>query len=260
MAQEKLGIQSGLLFANPISPKFSIPKADIDLAISQAVAEAEEKGIRGHANTPFILERIKDLTAGTSVAANRSLVSTNVELAARIARNLSRLGRKSQDTLYTYRVPLNTAAAKDNSISVLGTAHATTDTIDDSQIHTLKPSSTLQPPFSPQASYINPESPINSLSSAPILNQNAQASEQVPLLNPAILVVGSVAIDLACDYTSPTSPSSNTEIATTPEFHTSNPAAITSSIGGVGHNVALAAQYASKRNSVLLCSFVGNDL
>ncbi len=233
-----MGIESGFLFANPISHKFSIPKAKIDLAISQAVAEAEAKGIHGHANTPFILDRIKDLTAGTSVAANKSLVSANVELAAMIAKNLSRL-RKVQggpETAYTYRLPLNTTAAKGDSNPVLGTSKAAIDTNGDSQVHTPIVSSSIPNP------------------------QNLQTNEQNPLLDPAILVVGSVAMDLACDAAPLTPSSSNTEVAATFQFHTSNPATIANSIGGVGHNVALAAQYTSKGNSVLVCSFVGDDL
>lgn len=43
-------------------------------------------------------------------------------------------------------------------------------------------------------------------------------------------------------------------------MHTSNPACINQSIGGVGHNVALAAHRVSKDVSVRLCSMVGDDV
>ena len=82
---------SGLLFGNPIPEKFSIPKAEIDSAIDQAVWEAAEKGIHGHANTPFILARIKDLTEGRSIPANRALIESNVAMAAKIAVELEAL-------------------------------------------------------------------------------------------------------------------------------------------------------------------------
>lgn len=76
---------SGILFANPIPEKFSIPKAQIDIAINQAVQDAAEQGIYGNANTPFILARIKDLTEGNSIPANRALVESNVAMAAKVA-------------------------------------------------------------------------------------------------------------------------------------------------------------------------------
>jgi pseudouridine-5'-phosphate glycosidase/pseudouridine kinase len=84
---------SGLLFGNPIPEKFSIPKAEIDIAINQAVQEAAEQGIHGHANTPFILARIKELTEGRSIPANRALIESNVEMAAKVAVELASIRR-----------------------------------------------------------------------------------------------------------------------------------------------------------------------
>ncbi len=69
-----------------------------------------------------------------------------------------------------------------------------------------------------------------------------------------VLVAGSVAIDLSCDY----SKSKSGDIS--PQLHTSNPATIDQSIGGVGHNVALAAHRASAEKGVKLCTLVGSDL
>lgn len=69
-----------------------------------------------------------------------------------------------------------------------------------------------------------------------------------------ILVAGSVAIDLSCDYSAPASADAS------PVLNTSNPACISQSIGGVGHNVALAAHSVSKHARVRLCSMVGDDV
>ena len=92
-AQELLGASftSGFLLANPIPEEHAIPKASIDLAIEEAVSEAAAQGMVGHANTPFILARIKDLTKGKSVVANKALIESNVKLAARVAQSLSDL-------------------------------------------------------------------------------------------------------------------------------------------------------------------------
>jgi hypothetical protein len=82
---------SGFHFANPIPQEFSIPKSEIDQAINQAVDEAAEQGFHGHANTPFILSRIKELTKGNSIAANRALIESNIKVATRVAVELSRM-------------------------------------------------------------------------------------------------------------------------------------------------------------------------
>lgn len=69
-----------------------------------------------------------------------------------------------------------------------------------------------------------------------------------------ILVAGAVALDLNCDYASKKAG----DVA--PHAHVSNPARIGQSVGGVGHNVALAAHRASMKNHVKLCSMVGDDV
>jgi pseudouridylate synthase / pseudouridine kinase len=68
-----------------------------------------------------------------------------------------------------------------------------------------------------------------------------------------VLVAGALAADLSCDY-APLGGFTNSE---TPLLLTSNPAVFSQSVGGVGHNVALASRYAGA--STLLCSAVGND-
>ncbi|PQE18730.1 hypothetical protein CJF30_00009734 [Rutstroemia sp. NJR-2017a BBW] len=70
---------------------------------------------------------------------------------------------------------------------------------------------------------------------------------------PSVVVVGSVALDLSCDYTPR---ESNKD--TSPHMHTSNIGEIRSSIGGVGYNVALAAQLSSGE-PVRLCSIIVKD-
>lgn len=70
---------------------------------------------------------------------------------------------------------------------------------------------------------------------------------------PSVFVAGSLAVDLSCDF-APRSPSSSK----TPQQHTSNPATITQTLGGVGHNVARAAHLMGA--DVRLCSAVGDDL
>ncbi|KAK2956655.1 putative Pseudouridine-5'-phosphate glycosidase [Blattamonas nauphoetae] len=80
--------QSGILVVNPIPEEHSIPHEAIDSVIEAAVKEADEKGIRGKHSTPFLLEKIVELTKGKSLEANKALVENNVRLAVEIAKEM----------------------------------------------------------------------------------------------------------------------------------------------------------------------------
>lgn len=83
-----IGLPGGQLVANPIPVEDEIPAQDLAPVINQAQAEAEAQGITGKAVTPFLLQRIFELTEGRSLTANIALVRNNARLAARIARAL----------------------------------------------------------------------------------------------------------------------------------------------------------------------------
>ena len=84
-AQHALGFKGGMLVANPIPEEFAMPKAVIDAAIDQAIAECNEKGIKGKETTPFLLARVAELTGGDSLASNIRLVYNNAKVAAQTA-------------------------------------------------------------------------------------------------------------------------------------------------------------------------------
>jgi len=79
------GLQSAVLVANPIPAMDAIPAAEMEPIIERASREATEKRIHGKRLTPFLLERINELTRGRSMAANLSLLLNNARVAARIA-------------------------------------------------------------------------------------------------------------------------------------------------------------------------------
>lgn len=79
------GLKGGVLITNPIPEKFSMQKEKIDNAIEVALAEARRIGIYGKELTPFLLEKIKELTGGESLSANIELVKNNAAVAAGIA-------------------------------------------------------------------------------------------------------------------------------------------------------------------------------
>lgn len=86
-----LGLPGGQLVANPIPLDAQIEAATLAPIIAQAQSEADAQGIAGKAVTPFLLQRIFELTGGRSLEANIALVRNNARLAAAIARALSSL-------------------------------------------------------------------------------------------------------------------------------------------------------------------------
>lgn len=85
----RLGLPGGQLVANPIPVAAEIPRAEITPHIEAALAEAEAQGIAAKAVTPFLLQRIFELTEGRSLTANIELVLNNARLGAAIARELA---------------------------------------------------------------------------------------------------------------------------------------------------------------------------
>ena len=84
----RLGLKGGQLVANPILEADELPRAVILPHIEAALAEAAENGIAAKSVTPFLLQRIFELTEGRSLTANIALVLNNARLAAEIARAL----------------------------------------------------------------------------------------------------------------------------------------------------------------------------
>ena len=82
------GLQSAVLVANPIPSADAIPKSEMEPIIEQASKEAQEKQIHGKDLTPFLLQRISELTKGKSMAANLSLLLNNARLAAQLVHAL----------------------------------------------------------------------------------------------------------------------------------------------------------------------------
>ncbi|CAI7666825.1 unnamed protein product [Penicillium discolor] len=203
-AQSKLPVASGIHFANPVPLEHSIPKAEMDLVIEEAIRLSHVEGYHGSDNTPFVLAKIKELSGGKSVVANRALVESNVKRATLVAVELAKLEQADLGT------------GSRHMPSIPGVALP-------SQVEDI---------------------PKPAITEAPI----------TPTLKADVVVAGSLAIDLSCDYT----PFGDEPTQVTPVPHTSNPAVIGQSLGGVGHNVAVAANYVG--SDVLFCSVVADDL
>lgn len=91
-AQQRLGLDTGLLIANPVPEAEALPAAAVEAQIEQACRDAEAAGVSGKELTPFLLARISELSGGQSLRANIALIKNNAALAAEIAVELARLG------------------------------------------------------------------------------------------------------------------------------------------------------------------------
>ncbi|MBX3582540.1 MAG: pseudouridine-5'-phosphate glycosidase [Rhizobiaceae bacterium] len=86
--RRKLGLEGGMLVANPVPESDEIPAEEMARYIDAAHRAAQEQKIAGKAVTPFLLAKILELTDGASLKTNIALVENNARVAARIARAL----------------------------------------------------------------------------------------------------------------------------------------------------------------------------
>uniref|UniRef100_A0A7R9YTE3 Pseudouridine-5'-phosphate glycosidase n=1 Tax=Chlamydomonas euryale TaxID=1486919 RepID=A0A7R9YTE3_9CHLO len=90
-AAQRLRLNSGLVLAVPIPDDAAAEGQVVEDAIQTALAEADAKHVRGNEVTPFLLERIRQLTSGKSLEANVKLVKNNAQVGASVARALAQL-------------------------------------------------------------------------------------------------------------------------------------------------------------------------
>ncbi|KAH8586460.1 Indigoidine synthase A like protein-domain-containing protein [Bisporella sp. PMI_857] len=248
---------SGLLFANPVPEKFAIPKEEIDFAISEAVREAAENNIHGPANTPYILARIKDITKGNSLPANRGLIESNVAMAAKVSVELNKMDRAE----------LHLEQPREDNVAKARKSAEPFANIQYDRPHTKRPGNAVGKAFKslsldstvPQSDSKDGDrakssgTTKSSISISDKLDsvQKSHGERDLPDISfplASILVFGSVAVDTNCTANG------------TPQMHTSNIAKMSSSIGGVGYNVAFAAHLVGGNESVGLCSLVVDDV
>jgi pseudouridine-5'-phosphate glycosidase len=84
-ARAELDAPGGILVANPLPVDLQLDPALHDRVLGEALRSASEQGVHGKAITPFLLDRIKQLTGGRSLATNIALVKHNAVVGARLA-------------------------------------------------------------------------------------------------------------------------------------------------------------------------------
>lgn len=85
-AKWDLGLDGGVVVANPVPEAHEIPAEEMQGFIDTALADSERLGIRGKDITPYLLGRIVELTDGRSLQTNIHLVRHNARLGAALAR------------------------------------------------------------------------------------------------------------------------------------------------------------------------------
>ena len=83
--RRKMGLDGGVVVANPIPSEHALDPDQMERVISTALADAATQGVMGKDTTPFLLGRVAELTGTDSLTANIALVRSNARLAAAIA-------------------------------------------------------------------------------------------------------------------------------------------------------------------------------
>jgi len=87
-ASHRLGAQHGVLIVVPVPEDAAFPAVQAEQAIRQATIDAEARGVHGKALTPFLLERVAELTGGGTRNANIALLVNSARTGGLIAREL----------------------------------------------------------------------------------------------------------------------------------------------------------------------------
>lgn len=84
-ARESLQLAGGVLITNPVPVENEIAQQEMATIITQAIEESQQAGIIGKSVTPWLLNRIFELSDGKSLVTNQALINNNASLAASLA-------------------------------------------------------------------------------------------------------------------------------------------------------------------------------
>jgi pseudouridylate synthase len=88
-----IGMNAGVVVANPISRDDALPFTDVDRIVAEGLAAIDAQGVAGKDITPFLLAYLNEASGGATLKANISLVLSNAALAAQIATSLAATSR-----------------------------------------------------------------------------------------------------------------------------------------------------------------------
>jgi pseudouridylate synthase len=84
-ARDALGLEGALVVAVPVPAEFEVDERTMEESLSEALSEAERRGVSGRELTPFLLSRLAERTGGETLRANVALLENNALVAAEIA-------------------------------------------------------------------------------------------------------------------------------------------------------------------------------
>ncbi|WRT65479.1 uncharacterized protein IL334_002422 [Kwoniella shivajii] len=212
------------LIGVPIPSEYADAGLEVQRSVEQAVRESVEKGIdkAGKEVTPWLLKRVGELTGGKALGLNVNLIENNARIGADVAVKLAELYRLESE----FGIGREKRNGRGNAFNYI-----------------------YSPPSS-SAKRLSQNNPISSSTTAVPTSSPKSTIRSTPsggtLPPPQVMVFGSAAIDLTS-----TSPSRL-------EPRTTTPGTIFVSPGGVGRNIAEAAQNILPENSVQLVSLFGS--
>ena len=84
-AKWDFGLAGGVVVANPIPEGAALDPQRFDADLERALSEAARQDVQGKAVTPFLLQRLRELSGGDTLAANIELVLSNARVGAQLA-------------------------------------------------------------------------------------------------------------------------------------------------------------------------------
>jgi pseudouridine-5'-phosphate glycosidase len=82
---DELGQEGGMVFAVPPPEETALEREGVERVLAEALAEAEARGVRGKAVTPFLLGELNRRTGGKTLQANLALLQRNARFAGELA-------------------------------------------------------------------------------------------------------------------------------------------------------------------------------
>ena len=83
-----LGMTGGMVVTVPPPEKEALSGKSIQIAIDQAIDQANSHGVRGKHITPYLLAKVKEFTAGASLRVNIALLENNAKIAAMVSKEI----------------------------------------------------------------------------------------------------------------------------------------------------------------------------
>ncbi|CCG80975.1 Pseudouridine-metabolizing bifunctional protein C1861.05 [Taphrina deformans PYCC 5710] len=206
-ANQQLQLGSSVLVCVPIPEDASIDGNEMRLVIDAAVKQAEAQGIRGKDTTPFLLSAVSKATKGRSLEANIRLVMENARIGAQIAIHLARLKSESRSvsSMSSRDVEVPPVAARLDDDQSQYVARSLQDLEDGLSLH----------------------------ETASRATSSELSDDFAATMSPRVMVVGGVAVDIACNIAQPLTKLEKM-------LYTSNPGSVERSVGGVAGNIARA--------------------